>query len=264
MRPCWIVCTNPHSPRHVTVLSSGSASGLSLSAYILETLSYAVTLAYSVRNNFPFSTYGENLFLTAQNAVITLLIASFPASSKVKRSSTLPSVLMLAAGGAFGAYGLYYAQDDALALAQLATIPLGILSKLPQIVQNRRARSTGQLSAFAVLAQTFGSLARLFTTLSEVGDSRLAAGFALAFALNVVLTLQLFAYSGARQSVPVPIDVTKEEKEGSVLSEKPVGGTGQVQWGAEAPGKPTPPRTGSPVPRYGSPTPTRRWSRKVD
>lgn len=252
--------------RHVAVVNSGSAAGLSLSAYVLETLSYAVTLAYSVRNNFPFSTYGENLFLTVQNAVITLLVAALPTSSKLtsKRSSSVPGVLALLAGGAMASYGLYTASTETLGLAQIATIPLGIASKLPQIAQNRRARSTGQLSGFAVLAQTLGSLARLFTTLSEVGDTRLAAGFGLAFALNVVLTIQLFAYAGTRPSVAVPIDVSKEEKEGSVLSDKAVGGTGQVQWGAAAPGQPPPPRTGSPVPRYGSPTPSRRWSRKVD
>lgn len=70
-------------------MSSGSARGLSLPAYvrspkhleskltleqILETFSYAISLAYASRNAFPFSTYGENLFLTIQNVIITLLI----------------------------------------------------------------------------------------------------------------------------------------------------------------------------------------------
>lgn len=41
---------------------------------ILETFSYAITLSYAARNAFPFSTYGENLFLTIQNVIITLLI----------------------------------------------------------------------------------------------------------------------------------------------------------------------------------------------
>lgn len=254
------------SPLYITVISSGSAAGLSLSAYILETLSYAVTLAYSVQNNFPFSTYGENLFLTAQNAIITLLIAALPSSSKLssQRTSPLKYIFPLLLGGAGTAYALYTASPNTLALAQLATLPLGVASKLPQIAQNRRARSTGQLSGFAVISQTLGSLARLFTTLSEVGDTRLAAGFVLAFALNCVLAVQLFAYRGARVSVPVPIDVRKEEKEGSVLGDKVPGATGEVRWGAEAPGKPSIPRIGSPIPRYGSPQPGRRWSRKVD
>lgn len=70
------------------IVNTRSARGLSLSAYvsifallvsssssqILETTSYAVSLAYASRNKFPFSTYGENFFLTIQNVVITLLI----------------------------------------------------------------------------------------------------------------------------------------------------------------------------------------------
>lgn len=44
---------------------------------ILETASYGISLAYASRNHFPFSTYGENFFLTIQNVVITLLIIFF-------------------------------------------------------------------------------------------------------------------------------------------------------------------------------------------
>jgi mannose-P-dolichol utilization defect protein 1 len=44
---------------------------------ILETASYGISLAYASRNRFPFSTYGENFFLTIQNVIITLLIIFF-------------------------------------------------------------------------------------------------------------------------------------------------------------------------------------------
>jgi mannose-P-dolichol utilization defect protein 1 len=198
---------------------------------VLETLSYAVTLAYSVKNNFPFSTYGENLFLTAQNVAISLLVA-FMAG----RSATKP----LAVAALFGAstYVLTGANHDLLAMLQLSTLPLSLASKVPQIVQNARARSTGQLSAFAVFAQLLGSLARLFTTLTEVGDTRMGAGFALA----------------------VPIDIRAEQEGSSVLAEK---GTGSIQWGAEAPSsKPElPARTASPG--FGSASPSKQWKRKV-
>lgn len=82
------------------IVSSKSARGLSLSAYvclsnsqdvkiirkraniqILETASYAISLAYASRNHFPFSTYGENFFLTLQNVIITLLILHFSTST---------------------------------------------------------------------------------------------------------------------------------------------------------------------------------------
>jgi mannose-P-dolichol utilization defect protein 1 len=218
-----------------------------LSANVLETLSYAITLIYSVRNNFPFSTYGENLFLTAQNVLISLIV-SFLSSKGVVR----PAALVLLFGGS--SYFFWNSSPDTLALLQLATLPF---------FSSACARSTGQLSAFAVFAQLLGSLARLFTTLTEVGDARMSAGFGLAFALNAVLAYQVFAYAGRAPSLAVPIDIHAEEKNGSVLNEK---GTGSIAWGAEAPGsKPAlPQRTGSPIPRYGSPQPGRKWARKVD
>jgi mannose-P-dolichol utilization defect protein 1 len=239
------------------VLSSGSVRGLSLSANVLETLSYGITLAYSVRNAFPFSTYGENLFLTAQNVIISVLIGFLSA----KRSFAQPAILLLLFGGS--AYYLNMASPSTLSLFQLATLPLSLFSKIPQIAANVRARSTGQLSSFAVFSQLLGSLARLFTTLTEVGDTRMSAGFALAFALNAVLAYQVFAYRGRASSIAVPIDIRAEQAHGSVLAEK---GTGSIAWGAEAPSsKPTlPERTGSPIPRYGSPQPGRKWARKVD
>ena len=40
--------------------------------------------------------------------------------------------------------------------------------------------STGRLSAFAVISQIAGSLATLFATTTEVGESLVAAGFGLA------------------------------------------------------------------------------------
>jgi mannose-P-dolichol utilization defect 1 len=236
------------------VITSGSARGLSLPAHILETLSYGITLAYSVRNAFPFSTYGENAFLTAQNAIITTLISALSSKSPLK------PLLVIGFVGA-SAYYLNSASIDTLAVLQVATIPLSLASKIPQIVSNSRARSTGQLSAFAIFSQLFGSLARLFTTLTEVGDTRMSAAFGLAFLLNAVLAFQVWQYAGRAPSIAVPIDTRAEQKTGSVLSEK---GTGVVSWGAEAPSNQSPiQRTASPIPRYGSPQ-GRKWARKVD
>ncbi|KAJ3575347.1 hypothetical protein NP233_g1156 [Leucocoprinus birnbaumii] len=189
------------------VLNAGSAEGLSLTAYVLETLSYAITLAYSVKNNFPFSTYGENLFLTIQDILITLLIIAFaPSSSNKPRNLTLA---LLATAGA--AYSIHSLPLSTLALVQFVTLPLSLFSKLPQIAQNARAGSTGQLSAVAVLAQVLGCVARLFTTATEVKDTLVLSGFALALALNLILGSQMWMYWGkaAKSKGAAP---TKEKK----------------------------------------------------
>jgi len=252
-------------PQLLLITSARSARGLSLPAYVLETLAYAITLAYSNRNEFPFSTYGENFFLTIQNIIITLLIIYYPSSLRTRTESVAPRLLGATLAVAATGAALYLVPLPSLAALQLSTIPISIFSKLPQIRQNYRAQSTGQLSAFAVIAQIVGCLARLFTTAAEVGDAILSAGFALALILNVILGAQMWMYWGNDEKreeiittkIHMPIAVRPRE-------EKPVAQTWQNSEKVEVvvPLVPqSPNRAGSPQVRHSS---GRKWARKVD
>ncbi|KAJ9100592.1 hypothetical protein QFC21_003636 [Naganishia friedmannii] len=193
-------------PQIGKILNSKSARGLSLSAYVLETASYAITLAYAYRNDFPFSTYGENLFLSVQNVVITLLIIWFaPTAQKILSGSggrvrTHGNVTGVLGGLALTAIVAIFLSSrklcspGTLSLLQASTVPLALISKAPQIISNNRLQSTGNLSAFAVFNAFAGCLARLFTTSQETGDSLVWWGFALAAALNAVLAGQMIMY----------------------------------------------------------------------
>lgn len=64
-------------PQIHTLLRTRSAHGLSLPAYALETLGYAISLAYAWRSGFPFSTYGENVFMALQGVAIVLLVVKY-------------------------------------------------------------------------------------------------------------------------------------------------------------------------------------------
>lgn len=240
------------------VVNAKSARGLSLAAYVLETLSYAITLAYSYRNDYPFSTYGENFFLTIQNVIITLLIIHYP-TSRISRQlqSTTPKLALAVALTGLSAATLYMIPSPSLSMLQAATLPLSLFSKMPQIRQNYRARSTGQLSAFAVISQILGCLARLFTTSQEVGDSLVSAGFALALLLNVVLGIQLWAYWGKddhEAAIPVSATETYEEKEKVQVSTWQENGRVEVVVPPASPATPTGSRAQA----------GRRWARKVD
>jgi len=231
----------------ITVLRARSTRGLSLASYILETLSYAITLAYSARNNFPFSTYGENFFLTVQNVVITLLIiyhSASPASSKSTNSTPKLAVALVASFSTV--YILAIIPARALAFLQFATIPLSLLSKFPQMYENHRARSTGQLSAIAVFSQVAGCLARVFTTATEVGDRIVLAGFLLALILNLVLGVQMYLYWG-------------RDVDDKTLGRYPVNEKGQLEGIVVPPQSPLVPQAQS-QPLQGG----RRWARKVD
>jgi len=204
-------------PQILKIVTSRSARGLSLPAYILETAAYAISLAYASRNHFPFSTYGENFFLTVQNVVITLLIVWYSgartatgrplsAGSSVRMRGNLNGVII---GSLFVVVAAISLSSDALvppsllSLLQATTVPLSLISKAPQIASNHRHKSTGNLSAFAVFNAFFGCLARLFTTSQETGDSLMWWGFALAGALNAVLVAQMVVYWNNPGSEPV-------------------------------------------------------------
>jgi mannose-P-dolichol utilization defect protein 1 len=243
-----------------TVLNAYSTRGLSLTAYILETLSYAITLSYSFRNGFPFSTYGENLFLTLQNIIITLLIVYLPTSSLRRAQNTTSRLAGALLATTTIGFALYTIPKDSLALLQLATLPLSLFSKLPQIHQNFRAESTGQLSAFAVISQIAGCLARLFTTATEVGDRLLAAGFALSLLLNCVLGMQMWMYWGSEgrwQSVGAGAleENEREKAPASWSSQNQVPVQDRVN-------EVLTPR--SPTPHLGPQPSGRKWARKVD
>ncbi|GJE91609.1 mannose-P-dolichol utilization defect 1 protein [Phanerochaete sordida] len=245
-------------PQLLLIVRAKSARGLSLSAYVLETLSYAITLAYSYRNSFPFSTYGENFFLTIQNIIITLLIIHYPTSRLTRAQSTAPRLALAAALTAVSGVVLYAVPPSTLSALQVATIPLSLFSKLPQIRQNARAHSTGQLSAFAVVAQIAGCLARLFTTSAEVGDPILTAGFALALVLNVVLGVQMWTYWGKDgREAGVSAGSKFEEREMEKISTNTWPQNEKVEVIVQP---------ASPI-RAGTPTrqqPGRKWARKVD
>jgi mannose-P-dolichol utilization defect protein 1 len=253
-------------------MTASSARGLSLPAYFLETAAYAITLAYSFRHHFPFSTYGENLFLTIQNILITLLIiyyapnAFFFHQTGTIQKIIITAVFMAATGLALGTISL-----DLLALLQITTLPLSVFSKLPQIRQNFRSKSTGQLSAFAVVSQIAGCLARLFTTATEIGDSLVSAGFALALSLNLILGAQLWLYWGESEDSKDSYDL--HPMNGNSLNEVPSWRSQSIPSPIYVPsttserpqlGSSIPHRLSTPPPRTPLASGSRKWARKVD
>ena len=48
------------------MLSSGSGEGISITGVLLELTALTMTTAYSYSQGFPFSSYGESVFLSLQ------------------------------------------------------------------------------------------------------------------------------------------------------------------------------------------------------
>ncbi|KAF9434282.1 hypothetical protein BGZ76_008263 [Entomortierella beljakovae] len=205
-------------PQIFKIVKAQSAQGLSLSSYLLETLSCVIGLAYNVRLGHPLSTFGETFFVTIQNLIILGLMLRY-AGKPFHALILLTSYLLLGSvlvrttqfvqpDGSVANVGLI--SGDILAYLQAVTIPINLISKIPQIVENHKNKSTGQLSAFAVFNYFAGSLARVYTTLTEVDDVLILSGFLLSTSFNCILALQMALYwnNTAEQT-------TKGEKAGS-------------------------------------------------
>ena len=134
-------------PQLLKLVRSGSARGISFTAYALETAAYTVTLAYNVRSGNPFSTYGEMALLAVQNVVIALLVLAY--SGKGAGAALFAAVL---ASAGYALFREDVVSKEVLVMAQAATFPLGLMSKVPQIWTIAKEGGTGQLSAFAVRA----------------------------------------------------------------------------------------------------------------
>ena len=134
-------------PQILKLVSSGKATGISSLGYTLETASYVIGLAYSVRRGFPFSTYGETAFIAVQNIVIAVLVL------QLRQQGTAAAAFVT--GLAAVLYAVLFSGDrfvdlQGLGWLQAGASVLNLASKVPQIWTIYREGGTGQLSAFAV------------------------------------------------------------------------------------------------------------------
>ncbi|KAI7907410.1 uncharacterized protein BX663DRAFT_495784 [Cokeromyces recurvatus] len=183
-------------PQILTILRNKSTEGLSFTSYLIETLSYFITLSYNLRQGNPFSTFGEIMFICIQNVLIMVLMFQF------SRKITKLVFTLLSLGS------LWYCLNDQTIISPVlmstlfaTTIPLNLAAKIPQIYTNFKNKSTGQLSVFTVVNYLAGSSARVFTTMTEIDDPLMLFGSLLAAIFNAILVLQVFIYWGNNKHV---------------------------------------------------------------
>lgn len=148
-------------PQIIKLLNSKSAEGVSFLSYFLETVAYIISLAYNIRNGFPFSTFGETALIVGQNIVISVLVLNYSGRAG------LAAVFVAALAGSVAALFAENVVDaQTLSYLQAGAGALGVASKLPQIITIFQQGGTGQLSAFAV-----SSVARSCFSLSDLYNS---------------------------------------------------------------------------------------------
>ncbi|XP_028654265.2 mannose-P-dolichol utilization defect 1b [Erpetoichthys calabaricus] len=175
-------------PQIIKLIRAKSAEGLSFKAVLLELLAITGTMVYSISNSFPFSAWGEVLFLMVQTVTIGFLIQHYGGNT----------------GRGIGFLGLYavilllllspLTPKTVITLMQATNVPAIVISRLIQAATNYRNGHTGQLSAITVFLLFAGSLARIFTTVQETGDPLMILTFVVSSCCNGIIAAQLLYY----------------------------------------------------------------------
>jgi mannose-P-dolichol utilization defect 1 len=132
-------------PQLYNLVRSQSAAGISFLSYVLETVAYLITLAYNARSGNPFSTYGENAFIAAQNVAIAALVLHYGG-----KSAGVAAFVAVLAGGVYALFNDQLVDAKSMSMLQAAAGVIGVASKVPQIFTIWQEGGTGQLSSFAV------------------------------------------------------------------------------------------------------------------
>lgn len=174
-------------PQIFCILKARNVHGISDLMYYFENISCIISIAYGFRTSMPFTTYGENYFLLIQNFIILFLIYFFDGRFNYKM-------------GLFSFSWFYLIIPDIVPMAALnwiiicVPIPLNILSRIPQIWKLYQDKSPGSVSILMNIANTGGSLIRIFNIITETFDIYILMGYIVSLTLHLIIVTQLLYY----------------------------------------------------------------------
>ncbi|KAK2860508.1 hypothetical protein Q7C36_004674 [Tachysurus vachellii] len=175
-------------PQILKVIGAKSAEGLSFKSVMLELLAITGTMVYSIAKGFPFSAWGEALFLMLQSVTLAFLIQHY-------KGSTVKGLAFLVIY--FGLLAVLISPITPMSVVtimQASNVPAIIFGRLIQAGINYRNGHTGQLSAISVFLLFAGSLARIFTTVQETGDSLMVLSYIISSSCNGLIAAQILYY----------------------------------------------------------------------
>ncbi|OQV15314.1 Mannose-P-dolichol utilization defect 1 protein-like protein [Hypsibius exemplaris] len=175
-------------PQILKLYGSKSGAGISLFSLYLELFAITTTLAYSLNYKFPFSAWGESLFLLLETAIIVVMVLMYRGKNlhAITYLVTQISIVALLLSG--------LVPEKVLKIMQASQMVVVLMSKLIQIVENKKNNSTGQLSALTVGLLFAGSVARIFTSVQETGDALVVLTYIVSSLANGILCAQIIYY----------------------------------------------------------------------
>lgn len=185
------------------ILNNKSAEGLSIISVFLDLMAITFHMSYSFVSGFPFSAWGDGTFLAAQTAAIAALVLFYGHKSPIR--ATFFIILYCALVFIL----MRMTPLEYLWTAQGFNVPILLMGKLSQAFTNFKNGSTGQLSAATCFMLFAGSLARIFTSVQETGDSMMVTIYIVSTAANAVIVAQLLYYWNKPSIAQVPAQDTK-------------------------------------------------------
>lgn len=175
-------------PQIIKIFNAKTATGISLATVILDQTVLTLYSTYNYLKEFPISAWGDTGFLSIQTLAIAFLLLYYDVSP-VKAYAYLIVYLIIS-----GILLCGFVSIDIIWALQGINIPLILIGRVIQVYSNYKNQSTGQLSAITCALLFFGSLARIFTSIQETGDSMVILTNVSSFFANLVIIVQILYY----------------------------------------------------------------------
>jgi hypothetical protein len=176
-------------PVMMNLYKSKSASGLSKTYIYGDLLIKANGALYGYLTAMPLTAYGENIALAIQSIAVLLLAWHFSeVGMDEKVTATVGAV-------SYVAFVTKVLPEDYRYLLMASIWPILVYSRGAQILETQKVKHTGAQSIITTGSNLMGGLARIGTTIVEVGaDIPMLTGLFLSVGLNTVATIQYFLY----------------------------------------------------------------------
>ncbi|XP_050591350.1 mannose-P-dolichol utilization defect 1 protein homolog isoform X1 [Bombus affinis] len=175
-------------PQIVKILRSKSAEGINVFSVLLDLFAMTSMVSYSFISGFPFSSWGDGVFLGIQTLAIAILVMHFSGNT-VQATAFLAAYLAVFFAATSGLTPV-----NILWGCQAMNIPIVLASKLMQAYTNYSNGNTGQLSAITAFMLLFGSLTRIFTSIQETGDTTMIIMYMCSSISNAIIAAQILYY----------------------------------------------------------------------
>ena len=193
-------------PQILNMYKSKDIKGLSYLSIYLDVFSFLCSALYPFHKGYSFLTYGESVIILLENLFIFFMAWKYDINQSSDRQNM--SFTLIICSFLFVVYKEFLDEKIWKIVGSASTV-LSVVSRITQIANSYKEKSTGPLSTITFGLNMLGNLARIFTTVKETQDIIMAGGFVISFFLNLIIFLQIIYYYRPK----------KEEKEEEVKEE---------------------------------------------